>query len=209
MKVGMGLFSWSLLGVVLAALVGFGIYMYGGLATSSGNQAGVGEYVIPVLEAAQHTELSEGPSQSTKNSSSSTEAAEGTLTEAAEDTLPEAAEDTLPVEDILPIFNGSGSTEPVLGSAVPTETPSSGDPLMFSEASVPPLPVQAAGISTPADSCTSQVWCANPAHQIPNQGNVPTENASSCTGDNGKDSCSKKKKPSKEEAKRGDDRRGD
>src|SRR5918994_378599 len=100
MKVGMGLSSWSLLGVVLAALVGFGTYMYGGLATSSGNQAGVGEYVIPVLEAAQHTEMSEGPSQSTKNSSSSTEAAEGTLTE--------AAEDTLSVEDILPIFNGSG-----------------------------------------------------------------------------------------------------
>ena len=193
MKVGMGLSSWSLLGVFLAALVGFGTYMYGGLATSSGNQAGVGEYVIPVLEAAQHTETSEGPSQSTKNSSSSTE----------------AAEDTLSVEDILPIFNGSGSTEPVLGSAVPTETPSSGDPLVFSEASVPPLPVQAAGIPTPADSCTSQVWCANPAHQIPNQGNVPTENASSCTGENGKDSCSKKKKPSKEEAKRGDDRRGD
>ena len=202
MKVGMGLSSWSLLGVFLAALVGFGTYMYGGLATSSANQTGVGDYVIPVLEAAQHTEPSEGPSQSTKNSSSSTEA--------AEDTLTEAAEGTLSVEDILPIFNGSGSTEPVLGSAVPTETPSSGDPLMFSEASVPPLPVQAAGISTPADSCTSQVWCANPAHQIPNQGNVPTENASSCTGDNGKDSCSKKKKkPSKEEAKRGDDRRGD
>jgi hypothetical protein len=204
MKVGMGLSSWSLLGAFLAALVGFGTYMtymYGGLATSSANQAGVGEYVFPVLEAAQHTEPSEGPSQSTKNSSSSTEAADYTLTE--------AAEDTLSVEDILPIFNGSGYTEPVLGSAVPTETPSSGDPLMFSEASVPPLPVQAAGMSTPANSCTSQVWCANPAHQIPNQGNVPTENASSCTGDNGKDSCSKKKKPSKEEAKRGDDRRGD
>ena len=192
-KVAMGLSSWSLLGAVLAAFVGFGAYMYGGLATSSANQAGVGEYVIPALEAAQPKQPSEGPSQSTKNSSSGTEAAEYILS----------------AEDTPPIFNDSGFTEPSTGSAVPTEAPSSGDPLMFSEASVPPLPVQAAGISTPADSCTSQVWCANPAHQIPNQGNVPTENASSCTGENGKDSCSKKKKPSKEEAKRGDDRRGD
>jgi hypothetical protein len=80
---------------------------------------------------------------------------------------------------------------------------------MFSEASVPPLPVQAAGITTPADSCTSQVWCANPAPQIPIQaapqipiqGNVPTENASSSTGDDGEDS-SNKKKPSKEKSKK-------
>jgi hypothetical protein len=192
MKIGMGLASWRLLGAFLAAFVGFGAYMYGGLATSSAAQAGVGEYVIPAFEAAQPKQQSEEPSKATKNSSLSTEAAEHALS----------------AGDILPISNGSGFTEQRTGSAVPTETPSSGVPLMFSEPSVPPLPVQAAGISTPADSCTPQVWCANPAHQIPNQGNVPTENASSCTGGNGKDSCSKKK-PSKEKAKRGDDRRGD
>ena len=192
--------SWSLLGAFLAALVGFGAFMYGGFDTSSANQAGVGDYEIPALDAAQLKQPSEEPSQSTKNSSSSTEAAEYTLS----------------AEDTPPIFNDSGSTEPSTGSAVPTEAPSSGDPLMFSEASVPPLPVQAAGITTPADSCTSQVWCANPAPQIPIQaapqipiqGNVPTENASSCTGDDGKDSCSKKK-PSKEEAEQDDDRTGD
>jgi hypothetical protein len=187
MKVGMGLSSWSLLGAFLAALVGFSAYMYGGLATSSAhqagsaNQAGVGDYVIPVLEAAQPKQPSEGPSQSTNNSSSDTEAAEYTL----------SAEDTLSAQDALPISNDSGSTEQRTGSAVPTETPSS----------APPLPVQAAGVSTPADSCTSEVWCANPAHQIPNQGNVPTENASSSTGDNGEDS-SNKKKPSKEKGKK-------
>ena len=179
----MGLSSWGLLGAVLAALVGFGAYMYGGLATSSANQAGVGEYVIPVLEAAQPKQPSKGPSQSTKDSSSGTEAAEHSLS----------------AKDTQPISNDAGSTEQRTSSAVPTETPSS----------VPPLPVQAAGVPTPADSCTSQFWCATPAHQMPNQGNMPTENASSCTGENGKDSCSKKKKPSKEEAKRGDDRRGD
>ena len=190
-----GLSSWGLLGASLAVFVGFGAYMYGGVDTSSANQAGVGEYVIPALEAAQPKQPSEEPSQSTKNSSSSTEAAEYTLS----------------AEDTPPIFNDSGSTEPSTGSAVPTEAPSSGDPLMFSEASVPPLPVQAAGITTPADSCTSQAWCANPAHQIPSQGNVPTENASSCTGDGGEDSCSKKKpykkKPKPEQGEEG--QRGD
>jgi hypothetical protein len=112
----------------------------------------------------------------------------------------EAAEYTLSAEDTLPSVNDSASTEPSTGSAVPTEAPSSGDPLMFSEASVPPLPVQAAGITTPADSCTSQAWCANPAPQIPSQGNVPTENTSSCKDDDGEDSCSKKK-PSKDKPK--------
>ena len=174
-KVVMGLSSWPLLGALLAAFVGFGAYMYGGLDTRSANQAGVGEYVIPALEAAQPKQQSEGPSQSTKNLSSGTE----------------APDQTLSAEDPLPISNDSGSTEPRTGSAVPTETPSL----------APPLPVQAAGVSTLADSCTSQVWCANPAHQIPNQGNAPTENASSCTGDNGEDSCSKKK-PSKVKTKK-------
>ena len=180
-----GLSSWSLLGAVLAALVGFGAYMYGGLDARGADQAGVGEYVIPKLQVAQPKQPSEEPSQSTKNSSSSTEAAEYTLS----------------AEDTPPIPNDSSSTEPSTGSAVPTEAPSSGDPLMFSEASVPPLPVQAAGITTPADSCTSQAWCANPAHQIPSQGNVTTKKASSSTGDNGEDS-SNKKKPSKEKTKK-------
>jgi hypothetical protein len=175
-QVVMGFSNWSLLGAVLAALVGFGAYTFGGLDTTSANQAGVGEYVLPMLEAAQPKQQSEGPSQSTRNSSSGTE----------------AADQTLSAEDTLPIFNDSSSTEPRTGSAVPTETPSSGQPQQ----------VQAAGISTPpADSCTSQVWCANPAHQTPNQGNVATENASSCTSDNGEDSCSKKK-PSKEKTKK-------
>ena len=173
-----GLSSWSLLGAFLAVFVGFGAYMYGGVDTSSANQAGVGEYVIPALEAAQPKQQSEGPSQSTKNLSSGTE----------------APDQTLSAEDPLPISNDSGSTEPRTGSAVPTETPSSAPP-------APPLPVQAAGVSTPADNCTSQVWCANPAHQIPNQGNVPTENASSSPGDDGEDSSSKKK-PSKEKTKK-------
>jgi hypothetical protein len=203
----MGLSSWGLLGAILAVFVGFGAYMYGGLLTGSANAAGVGEYVIPKLTAVQPTQQSEGPTQSTKNSSSGTEAAEYTLS---------VEDHTLSAEDTQPIFIDSGSTEPRTGSAVPTEAPSSDAPLMFSEASVPPLPVQAAGITTPADSCTSQVWCANPAPQIPIQaapqipiqGNVPTENASSCTGDDGKDSCSKKK-PSKEEAEQDDDRTGD
>jgi hypothetical protein len=176
-KIAMGLSSWGLLGAVLAALVGFGAYMYGGLATSSANQAGVGEYVIPGLEAAEPKQTPEGPSQSTRNSSSGTEAAEYTLS----------------AEDTQPIFNDAGSTEQRTGSAVPTETPSS----------APPLPVQAAGVPTPADSCTSQFWCATPAHQIPNQGNMPTENASSSTGDNGEDSSSKKK-PGKEKTKQND-----
>ena len=177
MKVGMGLSSWSLLGAVLAALVGFGAYFYGGLDARGADQAGVGEYVIPALEAAQPKQPSEEPSQSTKNSSLSTEAAEYTRS----------------AEDTPPIFNDSGSTEQSTGSAVPTETPSS----------APPLPVQAAGVATLADSCTSKVWCATPAHQIPNQGNMPTENASSSTGDNDEDS-SRKKKPSKEKTKQND-----
>jgi hypothetical protein len=170
----MGLSSWGLLGAVLAALLGFGAYMYGGLATSSANQAGVGEYVIPVLEATQPQQPSEGLSQSTKNFSSGTEAAEYTLS----------------AEDTQPIFNDSGSIEQRTGSAVPAETPSL----------APPPPVQAAGVSTLADSCTSQVWCATPAHQIPDQGNVPTENALSSTADNGEDSSSTKR-PGKEKTK--------
>jgi hypothetical protein len=190
----MGLSSWSLLGAILAVFVSFGAYMYGGLDTRSANQAGVGEFVIPELEAAQPEQHSEEPSQSTKNSSLGTEAAEHVL----------SAQDALSAEDILPISNGSGSTEPSTGSAVPTETPSS----------APPLPVQAEGVTTLADSCTSQVWCANPAQQIPIQGNVPTENASSSTGDDG-ENFSSKKKPSKEETKKkvkhkqGEDQKGD
>ena len=139
----MGLSRWGLLGAVLAALVGFGAYMYGGLATSSANQAGVGEYVVPTLEAAQPKQPSEGPSQSTRNSSSGTEAAEYTLS----------------AEDTQPISNDAGSTEQRTSSAVPTETPSSAPPLPSSTpplpSSAPPLPVQAAGVPTPADSCTS------------------------------------------------------
>jgi hypothetical protein len=175
MKGAMGLSSWSLLGAFLAALVGFGAYMYGGLDARGADQAGVGEYVIPKLQVTHLTQPSEGPSQSTKNSSSSTEAAEHALS----------------AEDTPPIFNDSSSTEPTTDSAVPTETPSS----------APPLPVQAAGVATLADSCTSQVWCATPARQIPNQGNVTTKKASSSTGDNGEDS-SNKKKPSKEKTKK-------
>jgi hypothetical protein len=171
MKIAMNLSSWGLLGAVLAALVGFGAYMYGGLATSSANQAGVGEYVIPTLEAAQPKQPSEGSSQSTKSSSSGMEAAEHTLS----------------AENTQSVFNDSGSTEQRTGSAVPTETP-----LL-----TPPLPVQAAGVSTPADTCTSQIWCTTPAHQTSNQVNMPTENALSSTGGNNEDSSSKKK-PSKE-----------
>jgi len=170
-----GLSSWSLLGAFLAALVGFGAYMYGGLDARGADQAGVGEYVIPKLQVAHLTQPSEGPSQSTKNSSSSTEAAEYTLS----------------AEDTPPIFNDSSSTEQSTGLAMPTETPSS----------APSLPVQAAGVATLTGSCTSQVWCATPAQQIPIQGNVPTENASSSTGDDGEDS-SNKKKPSKEKSKK-------
>ena len=194
-----GLSSWSLLGAFLAALVGFGAYMYGSLDARGADQAGVGEYVIPKLQVAHLTQSSEGLSQSTKNSSSGTEAAEYTLS----------------AEDTPPVFNDSSSTEPSTGSAVPTEAPSSGAPLMFSEASVPPLPVQAAGITTPADSCTSQVWCANRAHQIPSQGNMTTKKASSCTEDNGEDSCNKKKPGKKKlskdkpKAKQGESQRGD
>jgi hypothetical protein len=183
-KIVMGLSSWSLLGAVLAALVGFGAYIYSGLATSSANQAGIGEYVIPVLEAAQPKQPSEGPSQSTNNPSSGTEAAEYTLS----------------AEDTRPIFNDSGSTKQRPGSAVPTETPSSAPPL---PSSASPVPVQAAGVLTPADSCTSQIWCATPAHQIPNQGSIPTENASSSTGGNDENS-SRKKKPSREKTKQND-----
>src|SRR5215208_944422 len=100
----MGLSSWRLLGAVLAALVGFGAYMYGGLATSSANQAGVGAYVIPKLEAAQLTQPSEGLSQSTKNSSTGTEAAEYTLS-AEDHTLPAH---TLPAEETPLMFNDPG-----------------------------------------------------------------------------------------------------
>ena len=197
-KIALSLSSWGLFGAILAALVGIGAYMYDGLATSSANQAGVGEYVIPTLEAAQPKQPSEGPSRSTKDSSSGTEAAEYTLS----------------AEDTQPIFNDSGSIEQRTGSAVPTETPSSAPPLPSSTPPLPssasplpssasPLPVQAAGVPTPADSCTSQFWCATPAHQLPNQGNMPTENASSSTGDNDEDS-SRKKKPSKEKTKQND-----
>ena len=189
-----GLSSWGLLGASLAVFVGFGAYMYGGVDTSSANQAGIGEFVIPTLAAAQPKQPSEEPSQSTESQSTESQSTENSSLGT------EAAEYTLSAEDTLPSVNDSASTEPSTGSAVPTEAPSSGNPLMFSEASVPPLPVQAAGTSTPADSCTSQAWCANPAPQIPSQGNVPTENTSSCKDDDGEDSCSKKK-PSKDKPK--------
>src|ERR687897_1690038 len=114
-KIALSLSSWGLFGAILAALVGIGAYMYDGLATSSANQAGVGEYVIPTLEAAQPKQPSEGPFQSTKNSSSGTDAAEYTLS---------AEDHTLSAEDTQPIFNDSGSTEQRTGSGMPTETPS-------------------------------------------------------------------------------------
>jgi hypothetical protein len=201
----MGLSSWSLLGAILAVFVGFGAYMYGGLDTRSANQAGVEEFVIPELEAAQPEQHSEEPSHRSANQAGVAEFVIPELeapqpeqhSEEPSQSIKnsslgaEAAEHALSAEDILPISNGSGSTEPSTGSAVPTETPSS----------APPLPVQAAGVTTLADSCTSQVWCANPAQQIPIQGNVPTENASSSTGDDGED-FSSKTKPSKEKTKK-------
>src|SRR5215207_1261188 len=166
----MGLSGWSLLGALVAAFVGFGTYMYGGLNTSSANQAGVGKYILPELEAAQPKQQSGGPSQSTNNSSSGTEAPSQTLSS----------------EGTPPILTGSGSP-------IPTETPSMGDTIMFSKTATQPPLGQAAGISTPVDSCTSQIWCAGPAQRIPNQDNVTPQDASSCTSDNGEDSCSKEK----------------
>jgi hypothetical protein len=177
----MGLSGWSLLGAVMAVFVGFGTYMYADLDTRSANQAGGGKYVVPELEAAQPKQQSGGLAQSTKNSSSGRE----------------APDQTLSAEDTLPILTDSESIEPRTGSAVTTETPLFGDTIMFSKASAQPLPVQAAGISTPADRCTSQVWCANPPQQMPNQDNATSQDASSCTGNNGEDSCTKEKNSKK------------
>ena len=177
----MGLSGWSLLGAVLAAFVGFGTYMYADLDTRSANQAGGGKYIVPELEAAQPKQQSGEPAQSTKNSSSGRE----------------APDQILSAEDTLPILTDSESIEPRTGSGVTTETPSLGDTIMFSKDSAQPLPVQAAGISTPADSCTSQVWCANPPQQMPNQDNATSQDASSCMGDNGEDSCTKEKNSKK------------
>jgi hypothetical protein len=177
----MGLSGWSLLGAVLAAFVGISTYMYAGLDTRSADQAGGGKYVVPELEVAQPKQQSGGPAQSTKNSSSGTE----------------APDQTLSAEGTLPILTDSEAIESRTGSAVSTETPSLGDTIMFSKASAQPLPVQAAGILTPADSCTSQVWCANPPQQMPNQDNATSQDASSCMGDNGKDSCTKEKNSKK------------
>ena len=150
----MGLSGWSLLGALVAAFVGFGTYMYGGLDTSSANQAGVGKYILPELEAAQPKQQSGGPSQSTNNSSSGTEAPSQTLSS----------------EGAPPILTGSGS-------AIPTETPSMGDTITFSKTATQPPLGQAASISTPVDSCTSQIRCAGPAQRIPNQDNVTPKDA--------------------------------
>jgi hypothetical protein len=177
----MGLSGWSLLGAVMAAFVGFGTYMYADLDTRSANQAGGGKYVVPELEAAQPKQQSGGLAQSIKNSSSGRE----------------APDQTLSAEDTLPILTDSESIEPRTGSAVTTETPSLGDTIVFSKPSAQPLPVQAAGLSTPADRCTSQVWCANPPQQMPNQDNAASQDASSCTGNNGEDSCTKEKNSKK------------
>jgi hypothetical protein len=184
-KVAMGLSGWNLLGAVLAAFVGFGVYAYAALDTRSAYQAGGGKYVVPELEAAQPNQQSGGPSRSTRSSSSGTD----------------APNPILPAEDAPPILTDSGATDPSTGSAVPTETPLLGDTIVFSKASAQPLPVQAAGISTPDDSCTSRDWCANPPQQTPNLDNVTPRDASSCTDDKGEDSCNKEK-TSKEKNKK-------
>jgi hypothetical protein len=169
----------------LAVFVGFGAYMYGDLEARSTNQAGVGKYVVPELDAAQPKHQAGGSSQSTKNSSSGTE----------------APDQTLSAETTLPILTDSEPIEPKTGSAVPTETPSLGDTIMTSKASAQPLPIQAAGISTPVDSCTSQVWCANPPQQLPHPDTLTTQDASSCKADNGEDPCSKEKNKKKTKEK--------
>lgn len=173
----MGLSGWTLLGAILAAFVGFGAYVYGALDTRSAYQAGVGKYLVPELEPAQPDQQSGGPSRVIENVSSGTG----------------APDQNLSAEDTLPILTDSGSTDPSTGSAVPTETPSLDDTSVFSEASAQPLPGQAAGISMPDDNCASQDWCANPPQQMANQANVTTRDASSCTDDNGVDSCNKEK----------------
>jgi hypothetical protein len=172
-----GLSGWSFLGAVMAAFLGFGAYMYWGPDTRSANQLDVGKYVVPELEAAQPKQQSGGPPQSTKNSSSGSEAPNQTLSS----------------EDPPTILNDSEPAEPTTGPGVLTETPSSRDTVMFSKTSAQPLPDQAAGVDMPAASCTSQIWCADPLRPMSSQDNVTTQDASPCIGDNGDISCAKDK----------------
>ena len=85
------------------------------------------------------------------------------------------------------------------------ETPSLGDVIMISKTSAQPQPVQAAGVDTPANDCTSQIWCASPAQRIPNQDKVTPQDASSCTADNSEDSYSKEKSKKEQSKKEGRD----
>lgn len=145
----MGLSGWGFLGAVAAAFVGLVAYTYWGIDTKTENQPGVGKYLLLESEADQPGQQSGGTATSTKNSSSGTEAPD--LTSTASEGTP-----TIPTE--------SGA-----GLAAPTEAPPLGDANASPKTSPRPLLDQLTDIPAPTDSCTSQIWCADPAPQMPDQ----------------------------------------
>ena len=164
--------NWSLLGALLVALIGFVVYAAWSIdTTKNADQLDLGRYGLPNLEEAQ-AEQQRGTPASTANSSSTTEARDQTSSSES-------------------VSSTSTNSEPAELQVALTEIPPSGDEITS-------IPVQTladppAGISTPIDGCASEVSCADPPPQIPNQSNPASQPAPSCAANHGKGPCTDKK----------------
>ena len=165
--------NWSLLGALLAALIGFVVYAAWSLDSKNADQLDLGSYVPPKLEEAQAEQQQRGVPTSTANSSSTTEARDRTPSSESTST---ASIDPGPAD---------------LGVGQAVLTPTSGDTTTKNPVQI--LADQPAGISGPFDGCASGVSCAVPPLQIPNQSNAADQHAPSCAGNHGKAPCNDKK----------------
>lgn len=167
--------NWSLLGAILAVLIGFVVYAAWSIDAKNADQVSLGRYAPPKLEEAQAEQQQRSTPTSTANSSSTAE----------------AHDQTPSTESAPPAPISLDPVDPPVGQAVLTETPPLGD--MIAKTTFLPLADQPTGISTPIEDCASEVSCADPPPQIPNQNNAADRPAPSCAGNHGKAPCTDKK----------------
>ena len=174
----MSLSGWAILGALAAALISFVAYAYWNATDNNADQLGIGKYEAPELQLAQPKQRPGGtPPTSTNNSPSGTEAPSRTP-------LPEG-----PLISLV----GSGHNEAKAALESPIGTPSLQDTIASSNPSAQSPLDQSTALSMPTGGCNSQVGCADLPGQIPSQIDVANQNAPSCVGNNGEDSCANNK----------------
>jgi hypothetical protein len=171
--------GWAILGALAAVLIGFVAYAYWNAMDNDADQLDIGKYEAPEFQLAQPKQRSEGtPPTSSHNSPAGTEAPSQT---------------PAPEGPLITLVGSEHTTDAGVDLELPSGTPSLQDTTASSNPSAQSLLSQSTAISMPTDDCSSQIGCAYLPQQIPSQSDATNQNAPSCTGNNGEDSCAKKK----------------